>query len=143
MSGPAARGTLGPRLTHLSRRHNEHAPVRYSDGGSGPAAVPHPAASNLELISQALPVMDLPTIWAAKRELESQVEPVSPDPHIEEFLHRRFLANDPVCLLRMAEQLLTETDRVDDFNLLMVPVGVGPGPRLVPDRGPEIALDLV
>jgi pimeloyl-ACP methyl ester carboxylesterase len=89
--------------------------------GSGPAAVPHPAASNLQLIAQALPVMDLPTIWAAKRELESQVEPVSPDPHIEEFLHRRFLSNDPVCLLRMAEQLLTETDRVDEVAALGLP----------------------
>jgi pimeloyl-ACP methyl ester carboxylesterase len=66
-------------------------------------------------------VMDLPTIWAAKRELESQVEPVPPDPHIEEFLHRRFLSNDPVCLLRMAEQLLTETDRVDEVAALGLP----------------------
>ena len=90
--------------------------------GSGPAAVPHPAASNLQLIAQALPVMDLQSIWTAKRELESQVEPVSPDPHIEEFLHRRFLAHDPVCLLRMAEQLLTETDRVDEVAALGLPM---------------------
>ena len=97
--------------------------------GSGPAAVPHPAASNLQLIVQALPVMDLQTIWVAKRELESQVEPASPDPHIEEFLHRRFLANDPVCLLRMAEQLLTETDRVDEVAALGLPTLAlwGPG----------------
>ena len=96
--------------------------------GSGPAAVPHPAASNLELISQVLPVMDLEQIWVAKRELESQVEPVSPDPHIEEFLHRRFLAHDPVCLLRMAEQLLTETDRVDEVAALGLPLLVAWGP---------------
>ena len=89
--------------------------------GSGPAAVPHPAASNLQLIAQALPVMDLQTIWAAKRELESQVEPGRRTPHIEEFLHRRFLANDPVCLLRMAEQLLTEPDRVDEVAALGLP----------------------
>jgi pimeloyl-ACP methyl ester carboxylesterase len=80
---------------------------------SGPAAIPHPSASNLELIVQALPVMDLEAIWEAKRRIESATEVAPPPSHIEDFLHRRFVANHPTALLRMAQQLLTEQDRVD------------------------------
>ena len=38
---------------------------------------------------------------------------------------------------------LLENDLVDEMNLLIVPVVVGQGTRLFPDRGPDIALDLV
>jgi dihydrofolate reductase len=38
---------------------------------------------------------------------------------------------------------LLENDLVDEINLLIVPVVVGQGKRLLPDRGPDIALDLV
>jgi len=89
---------------------------------SGPAAVPHPAASNLELISQALPVMDLESIWQAKRQVEAQQGLPAPPAHIEEFLHARFVANDPVALLRMAEQLLTEEDHVDELATVDLPM---------------------
>jgi len=88
----------------------------------GPAAIPHPAASNLELISQALPVMDIESIWMAKRQLEAQTEAVPPPPDVEAWLHRRFVANDPVALLRMAEQLLTEEDRLDELATVDLPV---------------------
>lgn len=96
---------------------------------SGPGAIPHPAASNLELISQALPVMDLESIWVAKRQIESQLEPAPPTPEVEDFLHRRFVANDPACLLRMAEQLLAEGDRVAEVAALGLPTLVAWGPR--------------
>lgn len=95
---------------------------------SGPAAIPHPAASNLELVSQALPVMDLESIWAAKRQLEMQYEVAPNPPAVEDFLHRRFVANDPACLLRMAEQLLTAEDHVDELAGLGLPVLVAWGP---------------
>jgi pimeloyl-ACP methyl ester carboxylesterase len=95
---------------------------------SGPGAIPHPAASNLELISRALPVLDLESIWVAKRQIESQVEPAPPTPEVEDFLHRRFVANDPACLLRMAEQLLSEGDRVVEVAALGLPVLVAWGP---------------
>lgn len=91
---------------------------------SGPAAIPHPAASNLELIARALPVMDLESIWAVKRQMEVPTETVPLDPETEEWLHRRFVANDPVALLRLAEQLLTETDRVDELARVALPVHV-------------------
>lgn len=96
---------------------------------SGPAAIPHPAASNLELIARALPVMDLEAIWAAKRQLEAQTEAGRPEPEIEEFLRRRFLANHPTALLRFAEQLLTEDDLVEELATLELPVLVAFGPH--------------
>jgi len=96
--------------------------------GSGPAAIPHPAASNLELIMAALPVMDLETIWAYKREMERPTEVDPPSPEIEDFLHRRFVANSPTALLRHAEQLLSEPDSVDELAGVGVPVLVAYGP---------------
>jgi dihydrofolate reductase len=38
---------------------------------------------------------------------------------------------------------LLESDLVDEINLLIVPVVVGEGIRLFPDRGPDIALELI
>lgn len=95
---------------------------------SGPRAIPHPAASNLELIAQVLPVMDLETIWVHKRRLESSTEIEAPSPEIEEFLHRRFVANHPTCLLRLAQQLLAEEDHVDELAGVDLPVLVSYGP---------------
>jgi pimeloyl-ACP methyl ester carboxylesterase len=96
---------------------------------SGPSAIPHPAASNLELISQVLPVMDMESIWVAKRQLEAPTELVPNPPEIEDFLHRRFVANDPACVLRMAEQLLTAGDSVDELAGLGLPTLVAWGPE--------------
>lgn len=87
---------------------------------SGPAAVPPPANASVGLMAQALPVMDLESIWVAKRQLEAESEAEPPAPHIEHWLHRRFVANHPVALLRMAEQLLTETDRTDELAAVQV-----------------------
>jgi pimeloyl-ACP methyl ester carboxylesterase len=94
---------------------------------SGPGPVSHPSASNLALLVQALPVMDLASIWAAKRQLEAPNEPVPPAPDIEEWMRQRFLANHPTSLLRIAEQLLSEPDRVDELAGLDLPVLVAYG----------------
>lgn len=95
---------------------------------SGPAAIPHPSSSNLALILQALPVMDLEAIWTAKRQLERPTEVDPPTPEIEDFLHRRFVANSPTALLRHAEQLLSEADHVDELAGTDLPVLVAYGP---------------
>lgn len=87
---------------------------------SGPAAIPHPAASNLGLMIDALPAMPLETIWIIKRQMELGDRP-GPAPEIETFLQRRFLANHPLCLLRMAEQLLAEADCVAELAELALP----------------------
>jgi pimeloyl-ACP methyl ester carboxylesterase len=73
---------------------------------SGPGPVPDPSASNLALLVQALPTVDLPTIWAVKTQLEREAGAVAAPAPVEEFLRTRFLANSPVALRRLAEQLL-------------------------------------
>lgn len=94
---------------------------------SGPAAVPHPASSNLALLVQALPAMDLAQIWVAKRRLEAPDEPVPPPAEVEEWMRTRFLANHPTSLRRIAEQLLGEPDRVGELAALELPVLVAYG----------------
>jgi pimeloyl-ACP methyl ester carboxylesterase len=95
---------------------------------SGPAAIPHPASSNLALMIQALPTTDLATIWAVKRQMELGSRP-GPPPDVEDFLRRRFLANSAVALRRHAEQLLGEDDRCEELAALDVPVLVAFGAR--------------
>ena len=96
---------------------------------SGPAAIPAPADTNVALMAQALPVMDLETIWTAKRQLEAQLELAPAPPAIEAWLHDRFVANHPVGLRRVAEQLLSEPDRTDELAALDLPVLVTFGDR--------------
>jgi pimeloyl-ACP methyl ester carboxylesterase len=96
---------------------------------SGPAAIPAPADTNVALMAQALPVMDLETIWTAKRQLEAQLELAPPPPAIEAWLHDRFMANNPVGLRRVAEQLLSEPDRTGELAALDLPVLVTFGDR--------------
>ena len=93
---------------------------------SGPAAIPHPASSDLALMVQALPTTDLETIWTVKRQLELSERP-GPPPHIEDWLRTRFLANHPVGLRRLAEQLLDETDRTDELAAVGLPILVAYG----------------
>jgi pimeloyl-ACP methyl ester carboxylesterase len=94
--------------------------------GSGPAAIPHPASSDLALMVQALQSTDLETIWAVKRQLELSERP-GPPPHIEEWMRTRFLANHPVALRRLAEQLLDATDRTDELAAVGLPILVAFG----------------
>ena len=96
---------------------------------SGPAAVPPPANANIGLMAQALPVMDLESIWVAKRQIEAESEPEPPPPEIEAFLHKRFVSNQPAGLLRMAETLLSEADRTAELAEVDVPVLVTFGER--------------
>jgi pimeloyl-ACP methyl ester carboxylesterase len=94
---------------------------------SGPAAIPHPASTNVGLLAQVLPAMDLATIWAAKRQMEAAGELVAPLPHIEEWTRARFLANSPLCLKRMADQLLSEPDRTGELAAVDRPMLVAYG----------------
>lgn len=95
---------------------------------SGPSAIPHPSASGVEQLVQVLHQVELETIWTVKRQRELAVEE-PPAAHIEAFLHQRFVSNHPVGLLRMAEQLLGEPDRVDELAKLELPVLVAFGVR--------------
>jgi len=94
---------------------------------SGPSALAHPASTNLALLAQVLPVMDLQQIWLAKRQIDAENEPEPPTPEMEDWLRRRFLANHPTSLLRIAEQLLVEPDRVDELATIDLPILVAYG----------------
>jgi pimeloyl-ACP methyl ester carboxylesterase len=96
---------------------------------SGPAAVPPPADANIGLLAQALPALDLETIWTAKRQLETAAEVEHPAPEIEAWLHTRFVTNHPVGLLQMALALLGEPDRTDELAAAGVPLLVAYGDR--------------
>jgi pimeloyl-ACP methyl ester carboxylesterase len=96
---------------------------------SGPGPVPHPAAENLGLLAKVLPDLDLATVWAAKAQLEAQAG-VAPDPpETEAFLRRRFLANSPVALRRLADQLLSAPDSTYGIETLSLRVLVLPSRR--------------
>lgn len=88
---------------------------------SGPAAVPAPASRNIALLAQALPALDLETLWLAKRAIEAETEADPPAPEVERWLRRRFLANHPAGLLRMAQHLLTASDGTDELAALGLP----------------------
>jgi pimeloyl-ACP methyl ester carboxylesterase len=96
---------------------------------SGPGPVPDPSASNLALLVQALPTVDLPTIWAVKTQLELEAGAVAAPAPVEEFLRTRFLANSPVALRRLAEQLLAAADDLDGLGDVGLPVLVLYGER--------------
>lgn len=84
--------------------------------GSGPAALPAGQAGPLEAFAVACDQLDLPTVWELKRafDVESGWEPPE-DPATEEFLKRRFLANDRGCLAAIARILGTEPDRTEEL----------------------------
>jgi pimeloyl-ACP methyl ester carboxylesterase len=88
---------------------------------SGPGPVPPPADTNIGLMAQAVPQLDLETIWGLKRQIEAQTETDPPPADIEAWMHDRFVANHPAGLLRLAEQLLDVADRTDELTATGVP----------------------
>lgn len=80
------------------------------DCGMGPVTGEGTRMS-LAMLSGALPVQDMETIWAAKRAMERQRGDAALPPAIEEFLHARFTGTHPVGLTVAAGQLLAPEDR--------------------------------
>jgi pimeloyl-ACP methyl ester carboxylesterase len=94
---------------------------------SGPGTIPAPTADRTRLLLQAIGALDLATIWGAMRELDAEAGVQRPAAEIDAFLERRWLANDPASVRRMAEQLLDTPDRTDDLRATGVPVLVAYG----------------
>lgn len=116
---------------------------------SGPGAVSDSQQQRLQLLLQALPVLDMDEIWRAMQELE-------PDPQAEgevalspleaetsasvaAFLRRRWLRNVPAQLAVAGRQLMTEQDRVGE--LASVPLRKHVLSGEVDDAWPVPALD--
>ena len=62
-------------------------------------------------LEHALGAMPMEEVWRAKDELDRANDPTPPDPEIHEFLHQRFVANDPQALGSKAAILREEPDR--------------------------------
>jgi pimeloyl-ACP methyl ester carboxylesterase len=60
-----------------------------------------------------LPATTLEQVWDLRQALDRHHGVPLPPPELQEFLHRRFVANDPVGLRTKADILLTEPDRVE------------------------------
>ncbi|MER6949775.1 alpha/beta hydrolase [Nonomuraea sp. NPDC000554] len=86
---------------------------------SGPAAIVGPRAQHGRKIMEEVPARGLEHVWATGFEPEALANGVPDD--ILEFLHKRLLANSPVGLATMAEQVLTMHDRTDELRQIEVP----------------------
>lgn len=96
--------------------------------GSGPAAIPSPAANRLRALRPVLDTGGVAAVWAAAQALE-EAEPgyVAPPPAVGAFLRHRYLAMPAECLGGMAAGLLAEPDRVAELRQSGLPVLVAHG----------------
>jgi pimeloyl-ACP methyl ester carboxylesterase len=91
---------------------------------SGPGPIPPPGRDRLRLLLQALPNVDLATIWEVSRRLDEEAGAPPPPAATLEFLRRRFLATSPTALTRQAEQLLETPDRTEELATVMARAGL-------------------
>ncbi|WP_037607920.1 alpha/beta fold hydrolase [Streptacidiphilus rugosus] len=97
---------------------------------TGPAALEDSETERAKLLLAALPVMTLEEIWRAMQEMDQGSGGAAQlAPEIADFLHRRWLANVPAALTAMAEQLISEPDRVDELAGRSLPKLVVSGER--------------
>ncbi len=95
--------------------------------GSGPAGLGGPQAQLLTLMAEAIPTQGLSAVYAAKRELDRRNGAAEESAHIEEFLARRFRANNPVSLTEFTRQLVDAPDLVAELAATGVPTMVAFG----------------
>ncbi|MFJ9696668.1 alpha/beta fold hydrolase [Kitasatospora sp. NPDC101183] len=84
---------------------------------TGAGAIAPSEAARTGLLLEVLPVMGLEEIWQVMRQMEAgSAEPRPPlRPEIEEFLHRRWLANVPTALAVTGAHLVSAPDRVAEL----------------------------
>ncbi|MEZ0091061.1 alpha/beta fold hydrolase [Streptacidiphilus sp. EB129] len=81
---------------------------------TGPGVVGAEEGERAKLLVSVLPVMDLEAIWQAMQEMDAANGADQELPEdIQDFLHRRWLANVPAALAVTGRQLTEEPDRVD------------------------------
>jgi pimeloyl-ACP methyl ester carboxylesterase len=95
---------------------------------SGPAGITGPQGDLLRLMAEAIPTNGLADVYAAKRTLEdaSHHRPETPAA-VEEFLRKRFCANNPTSLAEITRQLADAPDRVAELAACRVPTLVAYG----------------
>lgn len=104
---------------------------------SGPARISASQQQRVDMLRDALAVMDMAAVWDAIQAMESPVRPPEetdaggPDEDLEEraALRRRWLAGSPAQLVATGRALCTEPDRVAELAALRLPVHVLSGER--------------
>lgn len=89
---------------------------------SGPGVVSPSQQERMKLLLGALPVMDMPAVWQAMRDLDPPEAADDDTPQdVRDFLLRRWVANVPEQLTATGRQLLVEPDRVAEVAAVPVP----------------------
>ncbi|MBF8192423.1 alpha/beta hydrolase [Nonomuraea sp. K274] len=86
---------------------------------SGPAAIEGRRAGSGRKIMEEVPTLGLEHVWHQRFEPEALANDVPEE--IMAFLRKRLLTNSPTGLARMAEQVLTMHDRIDELRQIEVP----------------------
>ncbi|MEV7414163.1 alpha/beta hydrolase [Streptomyces sp. NPDC089919] len=83
---------------------------------SGPAAITEAQQERTKLLVAGLELMgdDMEAIWRAMRAQDPE-DAREDSPELEEFLHRRWLANRPQQLIATGRQLISEPDRIAEL----------------------------
>jgi pimeloyl-ACP methyl ester carboxylesterase len=91
---------------------------------SGPGAVP--AEESAELLAAAEDMLrdGLEPSYLAKRDRDRRRGAPEPPAEVEQFLHKRFLANSPESLASISRTLAKAPDRTDELAVLDLPVSV-------------------
>ncbi|MFL6070888.1 MAG: alpha/beta fold hydrolase [Actinomycetes bacterium] len=80
---------------------------------SGPAAIPARQQQVLQKLVQVMDGFGLEAVWQGKRAMDAAAGLPIPAPEIDEFLTRRFFANDPTSLTAMVDALCSAADLTD------------------------------
>ena len=80
---------------------------------SGPAAIPMPQQQVLQKFAQVMGSFGLGAVWQGKRAMDAAAGVPAPDAEVDEFLTRRFLANDSASLTAMIDALCSANDLTD------------------------------
>ena len=91
---------------------------------SGPSALPPNKHAELLALRAALAMVDLETIWIARQEADRAAGVTPPAPSVQEFLHLRWVRNNPHALHAKAGILLGEADRTAELAATNLPLAV-------------------
>ena len=80
---------------------------------TGPSAIPESQQQHLRRFADVMRDYGLDAVWQGKRALDAAAGQPAPPGDVDEFLTRRFLANDPRSLDAMIRTLCTAEDRTD------------------------------
>ncbi len=91
---------------------------------TGPSAIPEQQQQVLRHFADVMNGFGLEPVWQGKRAMDAAAGQPAQPAHIDEFLTRRFLANDPRSLAAMIHTLCTAEDRTEMVAAVAPPTRV-------------------